>query len=59
MKEQEYAISEYLDTETVYARLKELTNQPIRPIKREVMEQVLAYFDQKCAKSRALTDEAK
>jgi len=59
MSEQEYTISEYLDAETIYARLKELTNQPIRPIKREVMEQVLAYFDQKCVTSRALTDEAK
>jgi len=59
MSEQEFAISEYVDTKAIYARLKELTDQPVRPIKRDVMEQVLAYFDQKCAKSRALTDEAK
>ena len=48
-----------LDVEDIYARLKALTNQPIRPIKRDVMEKVLAYFDEKCAKSKALTDEAK
>ena len=59
MSKQEYAISEYLDVETVYARLKELTGQPIRPIKRDVMEKVLAYFYQQCARSKALTDEAK
>ena len=59
MSEQVYAISKYLDVEAVYARLKVLTDQPVRPIKRDVMEQVLAYFDQKCVKSKALTDEAK
>jgi glutamate-1-semialdehyde 2,1-aminomutase len=59
MSEQEYAISEYLDVDTVNAQLKNLTKQPIRPIKREVMDNVLVYFDQNCTKSRAMTDEAK
>lgn len=59
MSKQEYAISEYLDVEDVNARLKALTQRPIRPIKRDVMEDVLAYFDKQCAKSKALTDEAK
>ena len=59
MSKQEYAISEYLDVEVVNARLKELTRQPVRPIKRDVMENVLAYFDKQCTKSKALTDEAK
>lgn len=59
MSEKEYAISEYLDIENINARLKALTGQPIRPIKRDVMGKVLTYFDQQCAKSKALTDEAK
>ena len=59
MSEQKYAISEYLDAKAVYERLKKLTDQPLRPIKRDVMEDVLAYFDQKCVGSKTLTDEAK
>ena len=59
MNESQYAISTYPDVEAIYTRLKALTNQPIRPIRREAMADVLAYFDQKCAKSKALTDEAK
>ena len=59
MNDQEYAISEYPDVEAVYGRLKELTTQPIRPLRREKMKDVLAYFDTKCAGSKALTDEAK
>jgi glutamate-1-semialdehyde 2,1-aminomutase len=54
-----YAISEYHDVEDIYSQLKNLTGQPIRPIKREYMAQVLAYYDQKCAQSKRITDEAK
>ncbi len=59
MSEQNYAISEYLDAEKVTAQLKALTAQPPRPIRRDVMDDVLAYFDTRCTKSKALTDEAK
>jgi glutamate-1-semialdehyde 2,1-aminomutase len=59
MTEQQFAISEYLDVDATYARLKALTNQPLHPIRRDVMEQYLKYFEQKCAKSKMLTDEAK
>ena len=59
MNDQEYAISEYPDVEAVYGRLKELTTQPIRPLRRDKMQDVLMYFDTKCAGSKALTDEAK
>jgi len=58
-KAQQYAISEWHDTDEIYDRLNELISQPIRPLRRERMEQVLAYFDTKCTQSRALTDEAK
>lgn len=57
--EQQYAISEYPDVDVIYARLKALTSQPLRPIRRDKMEQVLNYFDQKCLKSKALNDKAK
>ncbi len=55
----EYAISEYHDVEEIYAQLNALVKQPIRPIKREKMAEIQAYFDQKCAKSKKITDEAK
>jgi glutamate-1-semialdehyde-2,1-aminomutase len=56
---QHYAISEYLDAEAVTQKLNTLVRQPLRPIRREVMAQYLQYFEQKCALSKALTDEAK
>ena len=59
MTERQYAISEYLDVDATYARLKALTKQPLRPIRREVMGHFLEYFEHKCTKSKALTDEAK
>ena len=59
MKNQNYAISEYHDVEPIYARLKALTKQPLRPVKRDVMAEYLKFFDEKCAKSKTLTDEAK
>jgi glutamate-1-semialdehyde 2,1-aminomutase len=59
MNQQAYAISEWHDTDEVYARLKALVNQPMRPIRRERMEEFLCYFDQNCRGSKTLTDEAK
>ena len=59
MTEQKYAISEYPDTEKVYAGLKALVNQPMRPIRADKMQEVLGYFDQKCKRSKEITDEAK
>jgi len=59
MTEQQYAISEYPDVDQVYARLKHLVAQPLRPLKREKMQQVLGYFDTRCARSKALNEEAR
>lgn len=59
MSEQMYAISEYHDVDVIYKKLKALTAQPLRPVRREKMTKYLEYFEQKCAKSKALTDEAK
>ena len=59
MTEQGYAISEYPDVDAIYARLTLLTKQPLRPVRRDVMKGYLEYFEKKCVKSKALTDEAK
>jgi glutamate-1-semialdehyde 2,1-aminomutase len=52
-------ISEWPDTDEVYRRLKALVKQPLRPIRRDRMHEVLCYFEEKCVRSRAMTDEAK
>ena len=57
--QQKSAISAYHDVEDIYMRLKSLTKQPVRPLRRDMMDQVLAYFNQKCTKSKTLNDEAK
>ena len=59
MTEQKYAISEYPDVDKVYADLKNLTNQPLRPIRQDKMQEILGYFDNQCKRSKELTDEAK
>jgi glutamate-1-semialdehyde aminotransferase len=56
---QKYAISEYPDVEDVYRRLNALISQPMHTITPESMQANLAYFDQKCSRSKALTDEAR
>ena len=59
MSDQQYAISEYLNYDDVMARLKALTKQRLRPIKRDRLLAFLSYFDTQCSKSKALIDEAK
>jgi glutamate-1-semialdehyde 2,1-aminomutase len=54
-----YAISEYPDVEKIYRDLETLVAQPLRPVRRDKMEEYLGYFTKNCAKSKALTDEAK
>jgi glutamate-1-semialdehyde 2,1-aminomutase len=58
-EEQRYAISQYPDVEDIYRRLDALVRQPMRRVRPEVMQQYLDYFEQKCARSKALTDQAK
>lgn len=59
MENQQYAISEYPDVEDVYNRLNKLVAQPLRPVRREKMQEYLNYFENKCKHSKDLTDEAK
>jgi glutamate-1-semialdehyde 2,1-aminomutase len=56
---QQYAISDWHDTDEIYRGLKALIKQPIRPIPRDRMREFLSYFEQNCARSKALSDEAK
>lgn len=59
MNEHAYAISKWHDTDAINASLRKLVDQPPRPIRRDCMEEVLAYFDTKCQKSKALIEQAK
>lgn len=56
---QPYAISEWPDSDEISARLQALVAQPLRPLRRDRMQAVLDYFETRCARSKALTDEAK
>ena len=53
-----YAISRYPDVPDVYRRLGDLVARPIRPIRRDVMDGYLSWFDQNCRRSKELTDAA-
>jgi glutamate-1-semialdehyde 2,1-aminomutase len=52
-------ISRWPDVEEVNARLKALVSQPLRPIRPEHMKKVLAWFDERCAGSKALAERAR
>jgi glutamate-1-semialdehyde 2,1-aminomutase len=54
----EFAISRWPDVADVYARLDALLEQPIRPIRRDNMEKVLGYFNERCQRSKALSTRA-
>jgi glutamate-1-semialdehyde 2,1-aminomutase len=53
-----YGISEWPDTDDIYARLAALVKQPIRPIRPEHMNTVLKYFQEKCQRSLRLSQQA-
>jgi len=53
-----YAISRWPDTDALIEKGKRLVSQPIRPIRRDKMAEYLAYFDQHCARSKAMTARA-
>jgi len=59
MEIQQYAISKYPDVAEIYRKLDALISQPIRAVRQDKMQDVLNYFEKKCARSKALNDEAK
>ncbi|GAB4308558.1 MAG: glutamate-1-semialdehyde 2,1-aminomutase [Promethearchaeota archaeon] len=54
-----YGVSYWPDTNELLAKLDALVKQPMRPLPRGEMDKILKWFDEKCAKSKQLTDEAK
>ena len=56
--EQAYAISDWPDTDDIYARLQALLKEPPRAIKRDKMDEVLNYFEQRCKGSKQLAQRA-
>ncbi len=59
MTEQIHAISEWPDTRKILDQLDALVSQPMRPIPRDRMEGYLAYFEERCKKSKALIEDAR
>ena len=57
--QQQYAISQYPDVDDIYRRLDALVRQPMRPVRHDKMQEYLGYFETKCNRSKALTDQAK
>jgi glutamate-1-semialdehyde 2,1-aminomutase len=53
------AISEWPDVGTLYGRFAELVKQPMRPLRRDAMERVMRYFDERCRGSKQLAEQAK
>ena len=54
-----YGISEWPDIDALSRRFKALVSQPIRPLRPDGLAKVMSYFDQRCAGSKRLADEAK
>ncbi|MBN2811295.1 MAG: aminotransferase class III-fold pyridoxal phosphate-dependent enzyme, partial [Spirochaetales bacterium] len=57
---EQFAISEYHDVEETYRKLYALVEQPVRSIRKDALERYVdGYFEKKCARSKAMTAEAK
>lgn len=55
-----YAIDQYLDAEAVTKQLDELIKKPVYSIKKEYLDDYVEnYFNKKCAKSKAMIEEAR
>lgn len=57
--EQKYAISKWPDTAEIMASLDRLVKQPMRPVRRDRMEEYLRWYDEKCAGSKRLNETAR
>jgi len=51
-------ISAWPDTDLLYRKFHELVGQPLRGLRREAMQRVLGWFDQRCGGSRNLFEQA-
>ncbi|AJD70820.1 Glutamate-1-semialdehyde aminotransferase [Xanthomonas citri pv. citri] len=52
------AISQWPDVDQLYRRFDALVKQPMRPIRRDGMDKVMRYFEQRCQGSKQLGDAA-
>ena len=52
------AISAWPDTEALYERIAALVNQPMRPLRRDAMQRVLGWFEERCSGSKRLYETA-
>nr|WP_225737319.1 aminotransferase class III-fold pyridoxal phosphate-dependent enzyme [Dyella acidiphila] len=52
------AVSQWPDTDALYRRFDALVKQPMRPLKRDAMQRVLAHFEQRCQGSKRLAEQA-
>jgi len=52
------AISAWPDVEALYERIEALVNQPMRPLRRDAMQRVLGWFEERCTGSKRLYDAA-
>ena len=59
MSNNEYAISKWPDSKDIYKKIDNLLKSPLRPIKKEKMQEYMNYYMNKCKGSKALNDEAK
>ena len=56
----QYGVTFWEDPDKIYEALHKLTSQPIYEVKKSEMDRILVeYFDTKCAKSKAISTEAK
>ncbi len=56
---QENVISHWPDIDELTAKFQSLVHQPMRPVRREKMQQYLDYYDTRCVCSKESTEEAK
>ena len=52
------AISAWPDIEALYERIEALVNQPMRPLRRDAMQKVLSWFEERCSGSKRLYETA-
>lgn len=53
------AISEWPNVDELYQRFDALVKAPMRPIRRDKMPQVMRYFEERCAGSRRMAEDAR
>jgi glutamate-1-semialdehyde 2,1-aminomutase len=51
-------ISAWPDVAALYERIESLVNQPMRPLRRDAMQRILGWFEERCSGSRRLYDAA-